>query len=127
MPEIPQIDRLIAEVAARHGILLKKDDAAFALVTLNQLVLESAIADLVAQMHAATAEFEAAMERVQSRAGAAIAKDIRALVLGLPEEPGYTSRTAIGPLNRESPALQYSLLWVFAAGLAVGVILARMW
>ena len=31
--------KLIAEVAARHGILLKANDAAFALVTMNQIVL----------------------------------------------------------------------------------------
>ncbi len=34
------VQRLIAEVAARHRLLLKPDDAAFALVTMNRLVLE---------------------------------------------------------------------------------------
>ena len=34
------VQRLIAEVAAQHGLFLKPDDAAFALVTMNRLVLE---------------------------------------------------------------------------------------
>jgi hypothetical protein len=37
---------LIGEVAARHGVTLKPDDPAFALVTLNHLVLEQAVAGL---------------------------------------------------------------------------------
>jgi hypothetical protein len=79
--DAPKIDRLIAEVAARHGVLLKRDDAAFALVTLNQLVLEDAIKGLAAEIRAATADFESAFERVQIRAGSAVARDLKQLVV----------------------------------------------
>jgi len=34
------IQRLIAAVAAEHSLILKPDDAAFAIVTMNRLVLE---------------------------------------------------------------------------------------
>jgi len=37
------VQRLIDEVAARHRLLLKPDDAAFAIVTMNHLVLEASI------------------------------------------------------------------------------------
>src|ERR1022692_4829840 len=37
------VQRLIAEVAAQHGLFLKPDDAAFALVTMNRLVLEESL------------------------------------------------------------------------------------
>jgi len=43
----PDIKILIGEVAARHGVTLRPDDPAFVLVTVNQLVLEQAIAELV--------------------------------------------------------------------------------
>ena len=36
----PDVMALIGEVAARHGITLRPDDPVFALVTVNQLVLE---------------------------------------------------------------------------------------
>ena len=37
------VQRMIDEVAARHRLLLKPDDAAFAIVTMNHLVLEASI------------------------------------------------------------------------------------
>ncbi len=126
MPEIPDIDRLIAEVAARHGILLKKDDAAFALVTLNQLVLKSVIADLLSQMNAATVELEGALERVQTRAGTAIAKDLRAVVLDLASKLDGTRNS---PLISLTPTLwvSWNVLCAFIAGIAVGVFFCWIW
>ena len=43
----PHFDReaLIAEVAKRHKILLDPDDPAFALITINEIVLSRAIGD----------------------------------------------------------------------------------
>ena len=127
MPEIPDIDRLIAEVAARHGILLKKDDAAFALVTLNQLILDSAIADLVAQMHAATAELESAMEQVQEKAGIAIAKQVKVVVQELNEGFDPALEATRRSQNSEASAWQWSILGAFAVGLAMGVLVAVRW
>ncbi len=67
------VEKLIGEVAARNGIRIEPDDPAFALVTLNQLVLEEAVKNLVREIRAATADFESAAERVQSRVGAMLA------------------------------------------------------
>ncbi len=127
MPEIPQIDRLIAEVAGRHGILLKKDDAAFALVTLNQLVLESAIRELGTQMRTATAEFEEAMARVQEKAGMAIAKQVNATLQELSEGLAPAREVGRGSPKPESSTLSWSMLGAFAVGLAVGILLGGRW
>jgi predicted metal-dependent hydrolase len=52
--EQPHFDRdaLIAEVAKRHKILLDPDDPAFALVTINEIVLSRAIAVVEAKLEA---------------------------------------------------------------------------
>jgi Transcriptional activator TraM len=71
------VQRLIGEVAARHGILLKPDDAAFALVTINQLVLEEVMAKLLRNVEHAVAEFEDAAARVQTRAGSLLASEVK--------------------------------------------------
>jgi hypothetical protein len=70
------VEKLIGEVAARNGIRIEPDDPAFALVTLNQLVLEQTVQDLVVQIRAATAEFESAADRVQKRAGTILAREV---------------------------------------------------
>ena len=82
----PDINRLIAAVAARHHVLLKPDDAAFALVTLNQLVLEDSIKELAGHIRAATTEFVSSFERVQEHAGAALAKTHRQINVELHAE-----------------------------------------
>ena len=71
------VQRLIGVVAERHGILLKPDDAAFALVTLNELVLRGAAAELMENVHCALADHEAAASRLQTRAGGMLAAEVR--------------------------------------------------
>jgi hypothetical protein len=122
--DAPKIDRLIAEVAARHGVLLKRDDAAFALVTLNQLVLEDEIKGLATEIRAATADFESAFERVQKRAGAALAQNLRQIVV----ERQHDLEEHLANLKGTPPARKPEWggrLWLvpFVAGLAVGVLL----
>lgn len=126
--ESPNIDRLIAEVAARHGVLLKRDDAAFALVTLNQLVLEDGIKKLAAEIRAATAEFESAFERVQARAGASLAKDLRQLVVDLKSHVNAT----VSNLNQAPPTWMSALVgmdWLlpFVSGFVGGLLLHWLW
>jgi hypothetical protein len=126
--DAPKIDRLIAEVAARHGVLLKPDDAAFALVTLNQLVLENAIKGLAAGIRAATADFESAFERVQTRAGAAVAKDFRQLVVEWQSHLD-ASITRLGqPAPKRMAAIE-DVYWLvpFVAGFGVGLLLHWLW
>src|SRR6516162_1365678 len=73
----PDIKILIGEVAARHGVTLRPDDPAFVLVTVNQLVLEQAIAELVQRAQEMLTEFDRSAGRVQARAGSALAGEVR--------------------------------------------------
>ena len=70
------VDRLIGEVAVRHKILLKPDDAAFALVTINRLILEDVITDLLEKVKEQLANFEEAAGQVQTTAGNLIAENV---------------------------------------------------
>jgi hypothetical protein len=71
------VQRLIGAVAARHGILLKPDDAAFALVTINQLLLEEVFKDLLENVRSAITDFDQAATQVQARAGSLLASQLK--------------------------------------------------
>ncbi len=120
----PDIDRLIAAIAARHHILLKPDDAAFALVTLNQLVLEDSIKELAGHVRTATTEFVSSFERVQEHAGAALAKTHRQINVELHAEmEKCIVKLTTAASSEEAPIDWKIALLVFAAGIAVGVAL----
>src|SRR5262245_8436468 len=69
--------RMIGEVAARHGIRLEEDDPAFVLVTLAELMLKDAQDEFAAVVRKSIGEYEEAAERVQERAGHALAVAVR--------------------------------------------------
>jgi hypothetical protein len=71
------VQSLIGAVAARHGILLKSDDAAFALVTINQLMLEEVMKRMLVKVEATVADFEQAASRVQAQAGGLLAIEVK--------------------------------------------------
>lgn len=71
------VERLLAEALAKHGIRLDPHDPAIVLVTLNRLVLEDAVECFAADIRKATREYEEAANRVQSRLGAAIATRLK--------------------------------------------------
>ncbi len=72
------VERIIAEVAGRHGVLLRPDDPAFALVTINRLVLESHLAHLEARLDQRIKSMEHAIAATERRAGMEIAKRAKA-------------------------------------------------
>jgi len=80
------VQRLIDEVAARHRLLLKPDDAAFAIVTMNRLVLEDSLEAIHSQIHQDLALFEAAAKRMQTRAGIMLAAEVRESAAGIRQE-----------------------------------------
>jgi hypothetical protein len=120
----PDIDRLIAAVAARHHILLKPDDAAFALVTLNQLVLEDSINELACHIRSATTEFKSSFERVQVDAGAALAKTHRQINVELHAEMEKCIVKLTSTASHEEAAIDWKIaLLMIAVGIVVGVAL----
>ncbi len=85
---------LIGEVAARTHIRLDEDDPAFALVTLNQLVLERTVAELLQQVRATMTEFEQSTTKLQGRLGGLLANELRrALVNAPPDRKSITVRS----------------------------------
>jgi len=82
------VKRMIDEVAARHRLLLKPDDAAFALVTMNRLVLEESLEAIHSRIVQDLALFEAAAKKMQNRAGTFLATEMRESAAGIRQELG---------------------------------------
>lgn len=62
----PNIKALIGEVATRHGVTLHSDDPAFVLVTVNLLVQDQAIVELVQRVEETITEFDRWAERLRA-------------------------------------------------------------
>ena len=73
---MPDIDQLIGKVAQQNGIRLEKDDPAFALVTLNELVLQEAAKTLHSQMQLNLEDFNESIRRLDARAGGLMAREV---------------------------------------------------
>ena len=61
--------RLIGEVAAKNGIRLEPDDPAFALVTLNEIVLQDTVAALTHEIRSSLQSFAESLAKTENRAG----------------------------------------------------------
>jgi hypothetical protein len=80
------VRRLIGEVAARNGIRVEPDDPAFALVTLNQLVLEEFVTRVDAQIRLGIAEFMDAVHKTEEHAGKILGAEVREAAAAVREE-----------------------------------------
>jgi len=67
--------RLVGEVASRYGIRLDETDPAFVVVQLSQIAFEESSQELVERLAVERREFEAAVQRVQSRVGQYVAQE----------------------------------------------------
>jgi hypothetical protein len=76
-PERFDLNRIVATVAARHGVLLKADDPAMVLVTINECVLEDSFLRLEERAEALIANMEAAFEAIQKRLSERLADEVR--------------------------------------------------
>ena len=125
------LKRLAADVSAEYGIRIDLDDPMVAAITLNKLVLEHAATELLSRIQTATQAFEAAAERVQVRAGYALAQEVK--------ECGSTMREQIsaafndmqkstGNRPKDSDAYGWVALGITVAAvlLATGIWLGRL-
>jgi len=122
------VQRLIAEVAARHNLFLKPSDPAIALITMNQLILDAAIEAVNEQVRVTIAEFQASMQKAEKRAGSMLAESVRESAVqmrqGLQSDihaAGLKAREMVHLVNEahRRPAL---IRWS-TAGLLAGVLL----
>src|SRR5580700_10490893 len=80
------LKRIAAEVSIQHGIRLDADDPMMAVVTLNRLVFEQAVADVLERVQLAVRDFEAAADKVQVRAGGVLAQEVRECGVSMRQE-----------------------------------------
>jgi len=135
--------RLTAEVAARHGFLLREDDPAMALVTMSEIVLGQVLDRAELQLRGLLSEAEAAQEKCQQETVFGVQQEMahagRALRMDLQRE-----RDAAGLQAREL-AMRLSQIysrsaarrWVaiglasglvfLVTGIAFGIALVRLW
>jgi hypothetical protein len=78
--------RLVGEVASRYGIRLDETDPAFVVVQLTQIALEESSQKLIERMAVERQEFEAAVHKIQNRAGRYVAQEFREGAAGLRRE-----------------------------------------
>jgi len=80
------VQRLITEVATRHHILLKPDDAAFAIVTMNRLILEESLETIKTRLIEERALFQFASDDYQQRAVSILSAEVRKSAVAIRKE-----------------------------------------
>src|SRR3954454_14052065 len=78
--------QLIGKVAAKNGIRLEPDDPAFALVTLNEAVLQDASATLTQEIREVLTSFTESLSKTENRAGKTLAQEVRTAAAELRRE-----------------------------------------
>jgi hypothetical protein len=98
------LKRLAAEVSVQHGIRVDPDDPMMAVVTLNRLVFEQAVGQVLGGIQASVRDFQTAADKVQVRAGGALAQEIRDCGLELRQEVGKVLENfrQLGPNSQNS-------------------------
>ena len=78
--------QIIAEVAARHGMLVRQDDPAMLLVTMNEVVLQQVFGRIEARTEEIVAGMEAGLRSAQREALGSIEKEARKAGIAVREE-----------------------------------------
>src|SRR6266849_2812062 len=144
MPSVVALDlkRITAEVAARHGMLLRPDDPAMLLVTMNEVVLQQVIGSIETRAEEIVAGIEAGVRSAQREALGSVEREARKAGVAVREEiqkdidaGRLHARELIVELNRaysRSAVRRWVAMGVVLAsgllvlGVGLGVLLARM-
>src|ERR1700676_803235 len=134
--------RIIAEVAARHGMLVRQDDPAMLLVTMNEVVLQQVFGNIEARTEEIVAGIEAGLRSAQHEALGNIEKEARKAGIAVREEiqkdidaGRLHARELIVELNRSysrSAVRRWVAMGVIAAsgllvlGVGLGMLLAKV-
>src|SRR5207244_4616070 len=136
------LKRITAEVAARHGMLVRQDDPAMLLVTMNEVVLQQVFGSIEARTEEIVAGMEAGLRSAQREALGSIEKEARKAGIAVREEiqkdvdaGRLHARELIVELNRaysRSAVRRWVAVGVIVAsgllalGVGLGVFLARV-
>jgi len=126
--------RMVGEIASRCGIRLDEADPAFVVVRLSQIALEEACEELVDRVSMNLREFEAAVEKVQMRAGRYVAAEFNEGAAALRRElqddivrAGVRAVELVGRVHRAHTRASL-IRWVsFGLLAAVGLLAAGAW
>jgi hypothetical protein len=80
------VNRVIGEVAVRHGIRVEVDDPAFAVATICELLLEEKAEALSENVQQRLEEFREAAQALETRAGKLVAMEVKAAAEGIRQE-----------------------------------------
>jgi hypothetical protein len=136
------LKRITAEVAARHGMLVRQDDPAMLLVTMNEVVLQQVFGNIEARTEEIVAGMAAGFRSAQHEALGNIEKEARKAGIAVREEiqkdidrGQLHARELIVELNRSysrSAVRRWVAVGVIAAsgllvlGVSLGVLLAKV-
>jgi hypothetical protein len=128
---------LIGKVAAKHGIRLEPDDPAFALVTLNEAVLQEASAALTQAMERRLKIFIEAFARIERMIGKTLAQTSKDAIAELYQERLADIEKASIKVNeligRVADSRSFALKWLAVGGFiglllfACGVVVGAKW
>jgi hypothetical protein len=127
---MPDIKRMISEVAAENGIRVEPGDPLFALVTMNRLVLEESAKAYYDYNQKLIAEFLESMKRAEVLAGSMLAQKVKESAEKMREGlqgdihiAGLKAREYVHLVNEahRRPAI---IRWVSVGLVAAGAILA---
>jgi CHASE3 domain sensor protein len=125
--------RLAGEVSAQHGIRIDPDDPIMAVVTLNRLVFEQAVAQVLDRVQSSVRDFESATEKVQVRAGGVLAQEVRDCAAILREEIANAAgniapeATKVRGRNTSTGSVSNSAWVVAGLGLALVLLALGVW
>jgi hypothetical protein len=127
---MPDIKRMISEVAAENGIRVEPGDPLFALVTMNRMVLEESARTYYDYNQKLIEEFMESMKRAEVRAGSMLAQKVKESAEKMREGlqgdihiAGLKAREYVHLVNEahRRPAI---IRWVSVGLVAAGAILA---
>ena len=128
------LKKLAAEVSAQHGIRVDPDDPIMAMMTLNRLVFERALDEVLERLKASADDIERAAGRVQVRAGTALAQEVKEYTASIEQKTTAAIDSIVataGQHQRKAPQLAnvrllgiliLSALAAFAIGMYMGAL-----
>lgn len=130
------LKKLAAEVSAQHGIRIDPDDPIMAVMTLNRLVFERALDEVLERLKGSADDIERAAGRVQVRAGTALAQEVKEYTASIEQKTTAAIDSivaAAGRHQRNAPVLTnvrllgiliLSALMAFAIGVYIGTVVS---
>jgi len=113
---------MIGEVAAKHGIRLEPSDPAFALVTLNQLVLEETSTKLAQNLSTTLSQFADSLDKVERRAGSLVAQGLKTASVGCQNaNSGIGLARPMWTVDQPARTWKWATIGMFLGSLLIGV------